>query len=167
MGVVLDGLIDAQAMASEHPETFSAPSSLDLSLIESGNPVKICRNDERFWVIVTDISDNTLTGEVNNRLTNNEDLSLGDPIVFEKRHIYQIDMAKCPNSQELFGSKMDAILDIAKDIEDPYLELDVMSVWAGLFLSSFPVEVRKSWRRALVKAIDEETRDSVIRGCDA
>ena len=52
--------------------------------------VKICRNDERFWVRVTAIEDATKSGTVNNVLIRdgNEDLAVGTPVRFERRHVF-------------------------------------------------------------------------------
>lgn len=85
---------DAQLMAVRYPDTFEAPTLDDLRLIEVGDYVKICARDkERFWVLVTGIEGEVVTGEVRNVLlsTDVHGLRLGDTVVFEKRNIYQVE----------------------------------------------------------------------------
>ena len=85
---------DAQLMAVRHPDTFEAPTLEELSRIAVGDYVKICAMDrERFWVQVTGIEGELLTGEVNNQLlmTDFHGLRCGDTVVFERRHVYQVE----------------------------------------------------------------------------
>lgn len=91
---MLEQFIDAQLMSVRYPDTFEAPTLDDLRLIEVGDYVKICARDkERFWVIVTGVEGEVVTGEVNNDLicTDVHGLRVGDTVVFEKRHVYQVE----------------------------------------------------------------------------
>jgi hypothetical protein len=88
--MALTGLTDAQAMARKHPATFSVPSDNDLEAIGDGTLVKICRNDERFWVQVVAFTAEWLTGEVRNELGSNPDLPLGALINFRRKNVFQI-----------------------------------------------------------------------------
>ena len=72
------GLVFANAPAREqaNPLTFKAPSKADLAAIQPGVSVKVCVIEfqgspvgERFWVIVTEVADNTIRGKVANDLT--------------------------------------------------------------------------------------------------
>lgn len=83
----LDKLTDAQKMAQRYPD-FEAPSDADLDSISPGDVVKICRNRERFWVLVHSVDGNAITGEVNNYLIMN-DMPVGTVIKFAKRHVFQ------------------------------------------------------------------------------
>lgn len=87
----LDNLIDAQQMAVEHPGSFEAPSISDLKRLKRNHVVKICRNGERFWVLIKHIEGDIVQGTIANRLTvsENAELPYGTRVQFEKRHIYQ------------------------------------------------------------------------------
>lgn len=90
MILMLDRLVDAQAMARKHPATFEAPTPAELASIRVGGVVKICRNGERFWVLVTHRSGEAVTGEVENHLIYNDDLSVGTKVSFATRYIFAI-----------------------------------------------------------------------------
>lgn len=83
---------DAQLMRIENPDTFDAPCKEGLDAIKEGDSVKVCNEGERFWVTVTKIEDQKITGTVDNDLVRSEmhGLNYGDEISFEKRHIYSI-----------------------------------------------------------------------------
>ncbi len=40
----------------------------DLKTIAVGDTAKVCDGQERFWTVVTEINNNTITAEVNNNL---------------------------------------------------------------------------------------------------
>jgi hypothetical protein len=86
---MLDNLIDAQAMAQQHP-ALRAPSLSELARVASCDVVKVCRNRERFWVLVTEVEGQVVTGTVNNRLVWNDDLTEDQTVQFEKRHIFAV-----------------------------------------------------------------------------
>jgi hypothetical protein len=80
-------LIDAQAMAAAYPGRFDAPLQGELDAIVPGNWVKVCRNHERFWIVVKMRTDDLIVGEVNNRLGFNPGLKT---VICQPRHIYDI-----------------------------------------------------------------------------
>jgi len=82
--------INAQTMHKKHPATFEAPTQEDLDALTIGKSVKVCHNDERFWVTVTKIKGDTITGEVANDLVCKQPFKFGDIIRFKKHHIYSI-----------------------------------------------------------------------------
>ena len=84
--------IDAQKMARKYPKTFEAPTQEELGALEVGHLVKVCDEvaGERFWTIIKHIDGDVITAEVNNYLICVDDYGVGDEIVFEKRHIYDI-----------------------------------------------------------------------------
>ncbi len=53
--------------------------------------MKVCRRHERFWVLVSDTFGDFIAGTVNNELLeDNADLPLGQPILIERRHVYDV-----------------------------------------------------------------------------
>lgn len=89
----LTGLLNAQALHKKHPKTFEVPRAAALRKLKPGDAVKVARNDERFWVIVTGFEKRRVHGIVDNKLVKklNADLPLGTKIYFQKKHIYAID----------------------------------------------------------------------------
>lgn len=85
-----DKLVDAVAMAAANPKTFTVPSAAELDVLRAGDFVKVCRNDERFWVELTAIEPTLLHGIVANALVNpgNAKLVMGSPLTCERRHVY-------------------------------------------------------------------------------
>jgi hypothetical protein len=83
---------DAQEMHRQHPDTFEVPPEAELDALSAGDHVKVCAGDERFWVLLTTVEGRALKGTVANDLlfTNQHGLRRGDPVAFEKRHVYQI-----------------------------------------------------------------------------
>ena len=81
--------IDAQKMAVKYPESFYALSLATLDTIKKGSIVKVAVEGERFWVKVTSVKGNKITGKVDNFLVF-VDLEVGEKIEFEKRHVYDI-----------------------------------------------------------------------------
>lgn len=81
---------DAQQMAIKNPDTFSVPGSCELSLLKAGDYVKVCYNAERFWVLLTVVDGDKLSGSVDNDLIFEQPFKLGDSIAFEKRNVYDI-----------------------------------------------------------------------------
>ncbi len=84
--------IDAQKMAYENPDTFYAPPFDELNEIKKGSIVKIAADGERFWVVVTSVKGNKITGTVNNDLvfTKDHGLRYEDRVEFEKKNVYGI-----------------------------------------------------------------------------
>lgn len=85
----IDGLQNAKLLALEH-DTFEVPSESTLKKIKPGDFVKIARNGERFWVKVEGFMKRKIFGSVDNILKLNNDLKLGDKILFQKKHIYDV-----------------------------------------------------------------------------
>ncbi len=84
--------IDAQEQHKQSPETFDAPSIIELSTLKKGDTVKVCNGKERFWTIIKEITGDKIKAEVNNQLFDAKEYGYdcGDTISFEKRHIYDI-----------------------------------------------------------------------------
>jgi hypothetical protein len=77
---------DVRAAAKLHG--FESMSDEDLSHIRAGDVVKVLRNRESFWVLVTAVKGNRIYGTVDNHLTDwNADLPYGTPIEFFKKHV--------------------------------------------------------------------------------
>jgi len=88
-GVIMN-FIDAQQMQKDHPDTFEAPTDAELEKLKIGDIVKVCHNDERFWVVIINIEGDKITANVDNELICNQPFNNGDNIEFEKKHIYNI-----------------------------------------------------------------------------
>lgn len=86
--IAVDGLVDAKALAKEHPDTFEVPPEANLKKIKPGDFVKLARNGERFWVKVTGFEKRRIHGAVANDLLRNDDLPYGTSIYFQKKNIY-------------------------------------------------------------------------------
>lgn len=84
--------VNAQEMHELHPGTFFAPSEEDLSQIKPGVSVKVSIGRERFWVTVTNVDGDEITGSVDNDLifTEEHGLNYGDIISFKKENVYNI-----------------------------------------------------------------------------
>jgi hypothetical protein len=87
-------LIDGEARAMEHPNTFHIPTEEQKLAVKVGQNVKIGirmanRRAERFWVEVTEVNYPAFVGAVRNDLTDTavHGISYGDEIEFEARHI--------------------------------------------------------------------------------
>ena len=65
-----------------------------------------------------------------------------------------------------FDRRADLIAE-ALDGADPVTCETLLAMFAGRHVSLFPVEGRKFARRELLREIDKETKEWVIRGCDA
>ena len=86
-------LLDAQAQALAHPDTFAAPSASALALLPRPgiDRVKVCDGMERFWVLVRSVDGDRVTGRVDNELLSGQAYANhGSVISFEKRHIYRL-----------------------------------------------------------------------------
>lgn len=88
---------DAQGMRIQYPDTFEAPSKEDLDGLKVGDYVKVCirvpnreegmPESERFWVEITKIKDDVITGKVSNDLLCLP-LVYQEKISFNKNNIY-------------------------------------------------------------------------------
>jgi hypothetical protein len=75
-------------MHKKHPDTFEAPTKEELDALKVGNIVKVSHNNERFWVTITAIDKDIITGKVDNVLIRPQPFKYGDIIKFKKHHIY-------------------------------------------------------------------------------
>lgn len=83
--------IDAVQKNKEHPDTFQIPSKEDLDKMEEGFFVKVGHNGERFWTEITSIEESgTIFGRVDNDLVYEHPFKYNDKIMFEKRHILDV-----------------------------------------------------------------------------
>jgi len=82
--------INAQEMQTRYPDTFEAPTLTALNSISIGQSVKVCHKNERFWVSVTSIHKDVISGTVDNSLVLKHPFKFGDIIQFKKHHIYAI-----------------------------------------------------------------------------
>lgn len=87
-------IIDFQQLHKELPETFPLPSREAMDSITKGDLVKICVDNERFWVRVETIQDEKITGHIYSDLhhTAQHGLKATDPIEIEKKNIYRINI---------------------------------------------------------------------------
>lgn len=85
--------MDAQKMHEEFPELLKVPSQDKLDKLTEGDLVKICANEERFWVRVKSVEGDKVTGIIYSDmvLTGYHGLKANDEIQFEKKHIYIIE----------------------------------------------------------------------------
>ena len=88
---------DAQEMQRQYPDTFSAPTVDEIRGLNKKACVKVCAGNERFWVLITQISPNEqdpfmtdIHARIDNDLVFTEEhgLKCDDIISFEGRHIY-------------------------------------------------------------------------------
>lgn len=82
--------VNAQEMHKKYPDTFEAPTKKEMDAQKVGNSVKVCHNDERFWVTITAIKGNTIKGTVDNDLYRSHPFKYGDIIEFKKYNIFHI-----------------------------------------------------------------------------
>jgi len=80
-------MVNAQRLARLYPETFEAPSYEELSTLKVNDGVKVCMNNERFWVLIKSIKGKTITGAVDNYLVNN-DLAVGEIITVRFSNVF-------------------------------------------------------------------------------
>lgn len=84
--------MDAQQMHQDFPELFKVPSQEKLDKLAPGDLVKICADEERFWVRVKTVEAEKVTGIIYSDLvlTGYHGLKANDEIEFLKKHIYMI-----------------------------------------------------------------------------
>jgi len=79
--------LDAQLMHKENPDTFWAPSQEELDTLHPGHYVKICENNERFWIELDEVDGDKLMGRVDNDLVFEHSFKYNDKISFEKKNV--------------------------------------------------------------------------------
>ena len=82
--------INAQIMHVLHPATFQVPSQFELDALKPHDHVKVNHGKERFWVLVTQINGERITGVVDNDLINRHPFECGDTIQFKKCNAYAV-----------------------------------------------------------------------------
>ena len=80
---------NAQKLKKENPETFYAPELDELKQIKPGETVKVSAYNERFWVNVTAVDGDTITGKVVNYLLTRR-LRFNDIVTFKLQNVYNI-----------------------------------------------------------------------------
>ena len=80
-------LVNAEQMARHHPLTFHRPNT---DKIKVGDVVKVCDDQERFWVQVTERWCNILHGRIDNELIGGQIYNYGDIIEFCTANVYEI-----------------------------------------------------------------------------
>jgi len=88
-------LADCVQRNKEHPETFHIPSVDEKSLLGKGDYVKLCfetksGGSERMWVEITEIEGNSFKGVLDNNPVVVNELTCGDELQFELKHIASI-----------------------------------------------------------------------------
>ena len=76
-------LTDPQQFQTEYPDTVKAIDPFYWDNVEVGHYVKIRSANEWFWVQVTEITDDEITGEVYYELGTNS-YQIGDTLTFNK-----------------------------------------------------------------------------------
>ena len=84
--------VNAQEMATKHPETFEAPTTEELDNIFVGDTVKVSVLGERFWCEVVEVNSEVIKARVDNDLifTDEHGIRYMDIIQFEKKNVYSI-----------------------------------------------------------------------------
>ena len=80
--------VDAVEQHKKTPDTFWCPSEEELGKLERDDHVKVCHNNERFWVMLTAVDGDNLEGVVDNELVFEQPFEIGDLVTFEKRNVY-------------------------------------------------------------------------------
>ncbi len=85
-------IIDFQQLHQDFPQTFPLPSAEEFDKMIKGDLVKICVENERFYVRVEAVDADKVTGHIYSDLvlTERHGLKAGDAIEFEKKNIYII-----------------------------------------------------------------------------
>lgn len=93
-------LSDAEKLADEFPYTFHRPSPEAISRLKPGDEAKLIfrfdsddpdePNAERMWVEINEISESIFRGVLDNDPVYIKDLSCGDLVEFEDKHVIQV-----------------------------------------------------------------------------
>jgi len=83
--------VNAKGLSMESPDTFEVPSDKELNEISKGMFVKVCHNQERFWVEIKSIRrDGSILGRVDNNLLCDHDFDLNSLVEFERSNIFSL-----------------------------------------------------------------------------
>jgi len=83
---------NARELKEQHPATFYAPDKKELDRIAPGDFVRVCTDDERFWVEVVAVENGIITGRVDNDLITRR-LKYNDIISFRPDNVFNISPA--------------------------------------------------------------------------
>ena len=61
-------LLNGVEMNAFHPTTFEIPSVEEIKSLQPGDHVKVCAENERFWVLLKSNDGETLVGVIDNHL---------------------------------------------------------------------------------------------------
>jgi hypothetical protein len=90
LNILTDDWINVKVMKKNYPTDFDIPTRKELNSLSIGKLVKIGNKLERFWVKITEISDNFILGKIDNYLTFNSKYDYGNIILFDKKNVYEI-----------------------------------------------------------------------------
>jgi hypothetical protein len=93
-------LDNAQEMQKLYPDTFRAPSALQIGCLRPDDLIKICGYGERFWAIIKEVVpsstgnpfDTVFVATVDNDLIGDAPCAYGDKIKVRGYEVYQISM---------------------------------------------------------------------------
>lgn len=92
--------VDAQEASRRYPETYEAPTGVELAALAVGAHIRLNNGEERFWVILTEVGaptseedpyTRTYRGTICNRLVGDVgDYDYGDTVEFAGSSIHTI-----------------------------------------------------------------------------
>ena len=106
-------LLDGRAMKNAFPHSFSLPSAEQLASITPGTFLKVCANDERFWVCVLAVDGDTIDGRIDNEMIrplNRAMFKCGDAIRLHPRHVLDV---QSPQMKYVFANFAAALARVA------------------------------------------------------
>jgi hypothetical protein len=85
--------VEAHVMHSLAPNKYRIPTKEDLYKLKVGDSVKVCVENECFWVEITELSKKLVTGRVDNDMvfTDEHGLKYNDTVNFAKKHIIEVE----------------------------------------------------------------------------
>jgi len=82
-------LANVKQMSIDYPEQCHYWDE-EIKLMKVGDIAKIANSWERFWVVVKEISDKWIVGEVNNLLITEGSPDVGELLLFKRENIYEV-----------------------------------------------------------------------------
>jgi hypothetical protein len=92
----MNDFANAQEIHKAFPGTFEVPSNEELNAVVTGDFVKICHMEERFWVKVVSVIDSLVVGTVENELITST-LKYGETVTFTLDNIYSVTVPDRPD----------------------------------------------------------------------
>lgn len=86
-------LLEALAFEKAHPDSgYTAPTSQDLESLQLNEYVRVAMSSEMFFVLITAIDGDRITGIIDNHLANSaiHGYNYTDEIEFEKKHVFAL-----------------------------------------------------------------------------